>query len=80
MIKYFLLTISILLALIVAIGALLVFTEPSRAESKIFCAYNRVFVEFEDGRHKWGTLLLDEDGKPINCSTIQSTENLKGYM
>jgi len=80
MIKYFLLTISILLALIVAIVALLVFTEPTRAESKIFCAYNRVFVEFEDGRHKWGTLLLDEEGRPINCNAIQSTDNIKGYM
>jgi hypothetical protein len=80
MIKYFLLTISTLLALIVAIGVLLVFTEPSRAESKIFCAYNRVFVEFEDGKHKWGTLLLDEDGKPINCNTFKETDNTKGYV
>ena len=80
MIKYFLLTISTLLALIVAIGVLLVFTEPSRAESKIFCAYNRVFVEFEDGRHKWGTLLLDEVGRPISCNTFKEAEDTKGYM
>ena len=80
MIKYFLLTISTLLALIVAIGVLLVFSEPSRAESKIFCAYNRLFVEFEDGRHKWGALLLDEDGRPMNCKVLQGTEETKGYV
>jgi hypothetical protein len=80
MIKYFLLTISTLLALIVALGILVLFTEPHRAESKIFCAYNRVFVEFEDGRHKWGTLLLDEDGKPIGCNTFKETDETKGYM
>lgn len=80
MIKYFLLIISILLALILAIGALLLFEEPYQPESKLFCAYNRVFVEFEDGKYKWGTLLLDEDGKPINCTAIQNTDNTKGYM
>jgi hypothetical protein len=80
MIKYFLLIISTLLALIVTIGVVFLFTEPPRAESKVFCAYNRVFVEFEDGRHKWGTLLLDEDGKPIGCNTFKETDNTKGYM
>jgi hypothetical protein len=81
MIKYFLLIISILLTLILlAIGGLLLFEEPYQAESKLFCAYNRVFVEFEDGKYKWGALLLDEDGKPISCNAIQNTDNTKGYM
>jgi hypothetical protein len=80
MLRHFLIGICALLTLIVIIGVSMLFYEAPRAESKIFCAYNRVFVEFEDGRHKWGTLLLDEDGKPINCNAIQSTDNIKGYM
>lgn len=32
-----------------------------------FCAYGKVFVEFDDGKSKWGTLMLDWEGKPIPC-------------
>jgi hypothetical protein len=35
--------------------------------TKSFCAYNRVFVEFEEGNKRWGALLLDRDGRPIPC-------------
>lgn len=35
--------------------------------TKSFCAYNRVFVEFEEGSKRWGALLLDRDGRPIPC-------------
>jgi hypothetical protein len=33
-----------------------------------FCAYNRVFVEFEENGTKWGTIMLDYNGKPIPCN------------
>lgn len=36
-------------------------------EAKRFCAYNRVFVEFKEGNTVWGTMLLDWEGKPIQC-------------
>ena len=36
-------------------------------DSAIFCAYGRIFVEFEDGWNRWGTMLLDRDGKTIPC-------------
>lgn len=39
----------------------------SRIDTTLFCAYNRVFVEFEEDGHKWGTLMLDTIGRPIPC-------------
>ena len=36
-------------------------------QSNVFCAYGKVFVEFEEGSRKWGTILLNESGKPIQC-------------
>lgn len=36
--------------------------------ARTFCAYNRIFVEFEEGPFKWGTLMLDLNGRPIPCS------------
>jgi hypothetical protein len=35
--------------------------------TKTFCAYNKVFVEFEEDGKRWGTLMLDWGGKPIPC-------------
>lgn len=36
--------------------------------TKAFCAYGKVFVEFEENRQKWGTLMLDWQGRPIMCN------------
>jgi len=36
-------------------------------ETRIFCAYGRVFVEFEDHDKIWGTVMLDMYGKPMPC-------------
>jgi hypothetical protein len=80
MLRQFLIGICALLSVIVVLVISALFYDPPHAESKVFCAYNRVFVEFEDGRHKWGTILLDEDGKPISCTTFQETENIKGFV
>ena len=35
--------------------------------TKTFCAYGRVFVEFDEEGKRWGTLMLDMGGKPIRC-------------
>ena len=32
-----------------------------------FCAYGRVFVEFEETGFRWGTIMLDYNGRPIPC-------------
>ncbi len=37
------------------------------AESKLFCAYGRVFVEFHEGPAVWGTIMLDDSGMPLLC-------------
>ena len=36
-------------------------------ETRTFCAYGRVFVEFEESGRVWGTLMLDFRGQPIPC-------------
>ena len=48
--------------------------------TQLFCAYGQIFVEFNEGDHKWGTLWLDRNGKPIPCKEDQPiAENyLKG--
>lgn len=35
--------------------------------TRLFCAYNRVFVEFEESGNIWGTMMLDRHGRPIPC-------------
>lgn len=43
-------------------------TKESRTESSIFCAYGMLFVEFEENGKRWGTIMLNYDGKPFRCS------------
>ena len=68
MIKRYLAGITILLLFISAV----LLVTPVRlsgdsVESKVFCAYGKVFIEFDDGKYKWGTMMLDDDGLPISC-------------
>jgi hypothetical protein len=50
------------------IGLIVISRDPKPiTETRIFCAYNRVFVEFEDNDRIWGTIMLDFYGKPIPC-------------
>lgn len=44
-----------------------VFKQPGLTDTSVFCAYGHLFVEFEEGWHKWGTMLLDRNGRPISC-------------
>jgi hypothetical protein len=76
MIKRYLAGITVLLLFIA--GVLLV--TPVRlsgdsVESRVFCAYGKVFVEFDDGKYKWGTMMLDSDGLPIDCKKYIEPEN-----
>ncbi len=56
--------------------------EQTRAST--FCAYGRVFVEFEQGSKTWGTLMLDYGGRPIPCSehdvVDEEINNAKGMI
>lgn len=35
---------------------------------RLFCANHRVFIEFEEKNNTWGTMWLDNDGRPIYCN------------
>ena len=37
------------------------------AHTRTFCAYGNVFVEFDEDGYRWGTILLNRNGKPIPC-------------
>lgn len=40
---------------------------PADTHARTFCAYDRVFVEFEERGRTWGTIMLDRNGKPVPC-------------
>ena len=42
-------------------------SEPHNSSVRLFCTYNRVFIEFEQGSATWGTIMLDDNGLPIPC-------------
>jgi len=46
-----------------------------RADIRFFCSHERVFIEFEENGKVWGTIWIDDDGKPLSCSdtTIPKT-------
>lgn len=62
--KYLKITLLVFIGLIVV---LLLIPGPDKVESRVFCAYGKIFVEFEDGKSKWGTIMLDDDGRPLDC-------------
>lgn len=43
-------------------------TEPD-SDIRLFCTHGKVFVEFEEKGKVWGTMWLDDDGKPLSCET-----------
>lgn len=45
--------------------------------TRLFCAYERVFVEFEEDGHTWGTMFLDHNGKPIPCTDSPNVERIR---
>lgn len=51
-------------------------SKPS-SDIRFFCANDRIFIEFEEDGHVWGTMWVDDDGKPLSCSgtTIPKTKS-----
>ncbi len=37
--------------------------------ARLFCAYGKVFVEFEERNNTWGVLMLDNTGRPLLCNS-----------
>jgi hypothetical protein len=52
------------------------------SEVKIFCAYDRVFVEFHESGKVWGVMWLDDTGAPVSCGKmpIEEKSNFKGTI
>ena len=46
----------------------------NETHARIFCAYGKVFVEFEERNNTWGVLMLDDLGKPLSCNRDDITE------
>ena len=61
-------------AAILAVIALRLALARDETVAKTFCAYNKVFVEFEENGKSWGTLMLDWNGRPIPC--MEDNSNL----
>jgi len=38
------------------------------AHARLFCAYNKTFIEFREGKNVWGVIYLDSNGKPVGCT------------
>jgi hypothetical protein len=66
-VKWIRLAVIIWLCFITLLIGLAVGTSPPSVHTRTFCAYNRLFVEFEEGSHVWGTMMLDRDGRPVPC-------------
>ena len=43
----------------------------TRSDVRLFCSYGRVFIEFQDGNNVWGALMLDDDGIPMRCNSVE---------
>ena len=61
--------------IILVLATVLFIARPLNLESQssTFCAYGRIFVEFDDGGKRWGTILLNDNGKPIPCDDPTGT-------
>lgn len=54
-------------AIILFTVLVMAFNKEPRANARFFCAYGKVFIEFEEEGRVWGTMWIDEDGRPLSC-------------
>ena len=61
--------------IVIAVSVVLIqmFTKEERTHTSMFCAYGMLFVEFEDSKSKWGTVMLDPGGRPVSCDNEKKT-------
>lgn len=74
--KVFLTTVTLIT---VVTHVMLSISDRNTTETKAFCAYNRVFVEFKQGNSVWGSLMLDYNGHPIPCSDLDEVDEHTSY-
>ena len=58
-------TVAVVVIVITILGSF--FFSTTGSDVRFFCASGRVFVEFEERGHTWGTMWLDDVGAPISC-------------
>jgi hypothetical protein len=59
--------ISIFVVVLFFVATFFVASE-DKSTTRLFCAYGKIFVEFEESHSTWGTLMLDNNGRPIPCN------------
>ena len=76
MTKWLKIALGLLIGLVVLLWVIPV---ERNVKSNMFCAYGKLFVEFDDGFNVWGAMMLDDDGSPIKCNSgiQQNTMKLK---
>ena len=74
--------ISLIIVLILLLCGWLFSPRRNEMTSTVFCAYGRVFVEFDHDGYLWGTTLLDREGKPIPCQDEikMPASNIKNFI
>lgn len=50
------------------------------SDIRFFCSHDRVFIEFEESGHVWGTMWVDDDGKPLSCSNTNMPKTKSSSM
>ena len=63
--KYIVLWVTLITG--VLLWAVIPSTSTEETHVRMFCAYGRVFIEFDEKYNSWGTLWLDNDGRPVSC-------------
>jgi hypothetical protein len=52
----------------------------TQTQTKLFCSYGKVFVEFTDRHSTWGTMMLDDRGVPIPCNEEEKVDTLSNTI
>ena len=73
----------VMLAFAVCCGILIWLTdldELPQNGTKMVCAYGKLFIRFKEGNAVWGTIMLDDQGMPIQCRETEIKEGVKGTI
>lgn len=49
-------------------------TGETKTETSVFCAYGKLFVEFKEHHNVWGTIFLDNAGRPVPCENDKDVQ------
>jgi hypothetical protein len=52
----------------ILIAMFVIHVTENSAHARLFCAYNKTFIEFREGKNVWGVIYLDSNGKPVDCA------------